>query len=150
MNSNASNTTRKSQTQRQRKRCSSLPESKNDFAHISEELIPLSIMEMRVAQITRELDQEKGRCNRLQSDLSQLASDYDTTKDELNVSKEQRQELVQLARTQADKIAQLEDEHMFTIHSASVVTASLKTDLMKDLDEKYRELQVRYNKLGMC
>ena len=107
-------------------------------------------MEMRVAQITRELDQEKGRCNRLQSDLSQLASDYDTTKDELNVSKEQRQELVQLARTQADKIAQLEDEHMFTIHSASVVTASLKTDLMKDLDEKYRELQVRYNKLGMC
>ena len=146
MNSNATNASRK--TPQRRKRCSSLPESKNDFADISEELIPLSILEMRVAQITRELDQEKGRCNRLHSDLHQLASDYDATKDELTVSKDQRQELVQLARTQADKIAQLEDEHMFTIHSASVVTASLKSDLMKDLDDKYRELQVRYNKLG--
>ena len=49
-----------------RKRCSSLPESKNDFASISEEMIPISIMETRVAQITRELDQEKSRSSRLQ------------------------------------------------------------------------------------
>ena len=55
-----------------RKRCSSLPESKNDFASISEEMIPISIMETRVAQITRELDQEKSRSNRLQSGVGTL------------------------------------------------------------------------------
>ena len=79
--------------------------------------------------------------------MSQLATDYDKTKDELNSSKEQRNELVQLARTQADKIAQLEDEHLYH-NSSTVVSANLKSDLMKDLDDKYRQLQVRYNKLG--
>ena len=79
--------------------------------------------------------------------MSQLATDYDKTKDELNSSKEQRNELVQLARTQADKIAQLEDENLYQ-NSSTVVTANLKSDLMRDLDDKYRQLQVRYNKLG--
>ena len=59
-----------------RKRCSSLPESKNDFASISEEMIPISIMETRVAQITRELDQEKSRSNRLQSGVGTLDNSF--------------------------------------------------------------------------
>ena len=105
-------------------------------------------METRVAQITRELDQEKSRSCRLQTDITQLATDYEKAKEELCSSKEQRNELVQLARTQADKIVALEDENLYQ-HSSTIIGENhLKTDLMKDLDEKYRELQGRYNKLG--
>ena len=105
-------------------------------------------METRVAQITRELDQEKIRSCRLQTDITQLATDYEKAKEELCSSKEQRNELVQLARTQADKIVALEDDNLYQ-HSSTIIGENhLKTDLMKDLDEKYRELQARYNRLG--
>ena len=101
-------------------------------------------------KVTRELDHERNRNGRLEADLSSLAADYAVAKDELNNNKEQRTELVQLTRAQADRIEALEEESLYQRSSATVATDNnVKNDLMKDLDEKYRELQARYAKLGL-
>ena len=110
-------------------------------------MVPLTLMENKVNQISTDLDDERKRCIRLQRDLESMAVDYELKKNELNQFKEQKKELVNLSRVQSDRIVQLEEENLYQRSSKPDQIQPLKTDLMRDLDDKYRTLQNKYNKL---
>lgn len=110
-------------------------------------MVPLTLMENKVNQISTDLDDERKRCIRLQRDLESMAADYELKKNELNQFKEQKKELVNLSRVQSDRIVQLEEENLYQRSSKPDQIQPLKTDLMRDLDDKYRTLQNKYNKL---
>ena len=63
-------------------------------------MIPISVMDQKMSHVIKELEVERKRSSKLESDLESLASDYEIKKVELSQFNEQKRELVQLSRVQ--------------------------------------------------
>ena len=57
-------------------------------------------MDQKMSHVIKELEVERKRSSKLETDLESLASDYEIKKVELSQFNEQKRELVQLSRVQ--------------------------------------------------
>jgi len=61
---------------------------------------------------------------------------------------DQQDELEKISRIQSERISELEDENIVESANHQRKKESCQKDLVKDMDDKYRDLQTKYDNLG--
>ena len=104
-------------------------------------------MTQRIGVLIRDVAFERKRSARLERDLELIVINYESVREEAGTYKDQQNELERISKMQCERISELEDQTNVDLAKQMKRTESRK-DLVRDLDDKYRDLQEKYDRLG--
>lgn len=102
----------------------------------------------RLGTLIRDVAFERNRSTRLEQDLELIVINYENVRDEAGTYKDQQDELEKISRMQSERISELEDQNTVDFANNLDRANTSQKDLVKDMDDKYRDLQHKYDKLG--
>ncbi|CAG5104012.1 Oidioi.mRNA.OKI2018_I69.chr1.g1046.t1.cds [Oikopleura dioica] len=101
--------------------------------------------QLRLKVVMKDLELEKSRGKKLETDLNLIISDYDSLQKENDSLKDENGDLRKMNELHVERLKQLEEQAEF--HSVKSHASTSDETLVKELDEKYNSLKCKYERI---